>query len=339
MLEKKLGLGLDVGTSFLVVAREDASGKLYTKTERDAFYELVPATKVHENMIKTAIKKDKAKYLEADGKIYLIGQYAIDKANERHQKTRRPLHRGVISPKEDQAVPMLKFIIKELVGKPLEDQEPLYYSIPAMPIDQDEEEFDTGYHQDVVGGYLKSLGFKAVALNEAEAIAYSELLDEGLTGMTLSFGAGMVNAAVMSSGDPVLRFSTTKSGDWIDRMAAVACNQPDTLVQAEKESGINLRKPLNEIQEAISIYYQRLIKYTLSNIAAKLSKSQALPTFKDPITVIVSGGSSLAGGFLEIFEDELKKMDFPVKIGKIRRASDQLTAVAKGCYLAASMDL
>lgn len=339
MAEQKLGTGLDVGTSFLVVAREGTDGKMSTTTERDAFYEIQPATKVHEGMIKKAIEKDGAKYLKSEKGIYLIGQYAIDKANERHDKARRPLHRGVISPKEKQAIPILKFILKELVGESRAKNEPLYYSVPAMPVDQADDEFDTGYHQDVVGGYLKTLGYDAKALNEAEAIAYSELLDDALTGMTLSFGAGMVNSAVMSSGDAVLRFSTTKSGDWVDRMAAVACNQPDTLVQAEKESGIDLRSPQNEIQEAISIYYQRLIKYTLKNIAAKLSKSSKLPRFKDKINVIVSGGTSLAGGFLELFQAELRNIDFPIEIGEVRRASDQLTAVAKGCYLAASMDL
>jgi hypothetical protein len=338
MSEKKLGTGLDVGTSFLVVAREAEDGNIKTITERDAFFEIQPATKVHERMIKTAIEKDGAKYLESEKGVYLIGQYAIDKANERHKKARRPLSRGVISPKEKQAVPILKFLLKELVGDAKEQGEPLYYSIPAMPVDQDDEEFDTGYHQDVIGGYLATLGYKAVALNEAEAIAYSELLDDALTGMTLSFGAGMVNAAVMSSGDPVLKFSTTKAGDWIDRMAAVACNQPDTLVQAEKESGIDLRKPANEIQEAISIYYQRLLKYTLSNISTKQAKGKELPKSKDPINVVVSGGTSLADGFIELFKAELRNANFPLEIGEVRRASDQLTAVAKGCYLAASMD-
>ena len=61
MSEKKLGTGLDVGTSFLVVAREDANGKITTTSERDAFFEIKPATKVHEKMIKKAIEKDKAK--------------------------------------------------------------------------------------------------------------------------------------------------------------------------------------------------------------------------------------------------------------------------------------
>jgi hypothetical protein len=339
MSEIKLGTGLDIGTAFLVMAREDENGKIVTTTQRDAFFEIQPTTKVHEKMIKAAIQKDKAKYLEFDDSIYLIGQYAVDKANERHQQSRRPLQKGIISPKEKQAIPILKFIIKELVGPARQPNEPLYYSIPAMPIDQDIDGFDTGYHQDVVGGYLKSLGYKAVGLNEAEAIAYSELLDDGLTGITLSFGAGMINAAVMSSGDPVLRFSTTKAGDWIDRMAAIASNQPDTLVQAEKESGIDLRKPENDIQEAISIYYQRLIKYTLSSIADKLSNSPELPTFTHKINIIVSGGTSLVGGFIELFNAELKNIDFPIEIGEVKRASDQLTAVAKGCYLAASMDL
>jgi len=54
----------------------------------------------------------------------------------------------------------------------------------------------------------------------------------------------------------------------------------------------------------------------------------------------VSGGTSLAGGFLERFKEcfAAKKGKFPIQISEIRAAKDPMTAVANGLLLLASMD-
>jgi hypothetical protein len=178
-------------------------------------------------------------------------------------------------------------------------------------------------------------------MNEAEALAYSELLDSGLTGIAMSCGAGMMNVAILSAGDPVITFSTSRSGDWIDRAAATATNMTSSMVQQEKESPeLDLMNPdpNNQVQAAIAIYYGNLLVYTLEQIAYDLKKSAVLPKFKDPIPLVVAGGSSLPKGFIPKFKQALDAVAMPVVISEVRHAEDPLHAVANGLTLAATME-
>jgi hypothetical protein len=332
-----MGVGLDVGTSFLIRAIESEEGIKYTEF-RDAFYRMKPATPIAAKMMEKGLKT-LSYFKDEDGSFVVVGQDAIEKAIERNQSALRPLFRGVISPREPDARRVLKFILSELVGQPNEPGETLVYSIPAEPVDQSDEDFNTGFHEDCLKKDLGELGWDAQAMNEAEAICYSELEDDEYTGICMSFGAGMVNICVMSSGEPVIRFSTTKSGDWIDRMAAQSTGQTDSVVQVEKENGDFTvgEESDNAILSAVSAYYVRLVDYTVRHLAARLRDSGDLPKFTGAIPVVVSGGTSRARGFVEAFRARMSHEDFPLQIKEVRHAKDPLRAVARGCLLAASM--
>ncbi len=336
------GVGLDIGTSFLVVGRFDENGKVNFKKFRDCFLEIAPKTPINKKFIKKGLDDRKAPYIEKDDKYFVLGEDAFLMANERHINTRRPMHRGVLSPKEKEAMPILREIIKRLVGPPVSENERLVFSVPGKPIDA---EFDQLFHQDVLKSFIQSLGYEAHPMNEAEALAYSELLEEGLTGIAISCGAGMMNVAVLSSGDPVVTFSTSKSGDWIDKQAAIATNMTDGIIQQEKESSeldLLAPDPQNQVHQAIAVYYGNLIMYTLDQIAYDLARSPSLPKFKDPIPLVVAGGTSLPKGFVQKFEQALAKKvskgEMPIEIREVRQANDPLHAVANGLTLAASME-
>ena len=332
------GVGLDVGTSFLVTGKFGNDGKVNFTTFRDCFLELEPKTAINRKFIQKGLDDRKAPYIEKDGKFFVLGEEAFLMANERHVNTRRPMHRGVLSPKEKEAMPILREIIKRLVGEPKVENERLVFSVPGKPIDA---EFDQLFHQDVLRSFISSLGFDAQPMNEAEALAYSELLEDGLTGVAISCGAGMMNVAVLSSGDPVVTFSTSKSGDWVDQQAAIATNLTHSIVQQEKESSeLDLMNPDpdNQVHQAIAVYYGNLIVYTLDQIAYDLARSPSLPKFKDPVTLVVAGGTSLPIGFVQKFKQALDAVDMPINIKEVRQASDPLRAVANGLTLAASME-
>lgn len=332
-------VGLDIGTSFLIAAREGGEGDVVYRDFRDAFFRIKPATPIAGKMIEKGLQGLKF-FKDVDGSYVVVGAEAITKAVERHMSASRPLFRGVISPREKDARRVLKFILGELLGPPSENGERLVYSIPAAPVDRSEEDFDVGYHCDAMGRDLKELGYNATPLNEAEAICYSELENDDYTGVAMSWGAGMVNVCVMSSGEPVLTFSTTQSGDWIDRMAAVSTAEPDSVVQVEKENGVwevGKEHGSSRILSAVSAYYVRLIEYTLKLLAAKLADSASLPRFSQAIPVIVSGGTSMAQGFVREIQKQLADIELPFEVKEVRHASTPLRAVARGCLIAASM--
>ena len=210
----------------------------------------------------------------------------------------------------------------------------IVFSIPSDPVDND---FDVFYHTEMVKSYLWNMGFNSEPMNEGFAIAFSELLNDNLTGMCISLGAGMINTAVCYEGEPIIEFAITKGGDWIDKCVGQAIDMNASMIQIEKEeSEIDLLKPSGKIQEAISIYYGILINYALDNIVFELEKKK-LPAFKE-IPIILSGGLAMAKNFTEKFKQEMANKKFPFKVKEVRRASDPLTCVAHGCLMAAILE-
>ena len=325
------GIGLDVGTNMLVSAVMNEDGKPVYKKQRDAFFRISPKSDVNRKSIKLALDGRDANFIIDGNDFIVIGEDALHMANERNMEARRPMSKGVLSPKEKASLPMIKLIIKSLIGE-AENNEKLIFSVPAIPIDGD---FDVYYHQEMMKAYIKEMGFKPESLNEGFAIAFAELLDDNLTGMCLSFGAGMVNAVVVYEGDPIVKLSVTKGGDWIDQAVAKALDYNTAFVQIEKEeSGLDLINPKGKIQEALTVYYNHLINYALDNIVYELKRSR-LPSFRKPIPVVLSGGLTLAGNFTERFRTESNNKTYPFEIKEIRRAEDPMTCVARGCLMAA----
>jgi hypothetical protein len=340
------GRGLDVGTSFIISSRqyEEDDNKVQYTEFRDAFLKLKPSSPIAKKMMAKGLKGQQY-FEDVDGSYIVVGQDAIERSIERNVSANRPLDRGVISPHEKQARRILRHIFKEILGKPAIPGEKVVYSVPAQPIDQSADQFDVGWHTDAINNDLRALGFNPSPLSEAEAICYSELEGDDYTGVCLSFGAGMVNACLMSSGEGILHWSTTRSGDWIDRMAALATAQPDTVVQVEKEHSsfmIGQEIPSNPILSAVSSYYVRLIDYTVQHLLHRLLKAEHLPKFSEPLPIILAGGTSQAKGFVEQFQktlDENNKgdLELPFEIKEVRAAGSQLRAVSRGCLLASQL--
>jgi len=330
--------GLDVGTSFIILASESEKGKVIYKDFRDAFYVIKPATPIATKMIEKGLT-GKVFVKDADGSFIILGKDAIEKAVERNDSAKRPMHKGVVSSKEKDARRILTYILKEVSGTPAEQGEKLVFCVPAQPVDQEDDDFDVGYHEDVIVKLLTEVGYSARAINEAEALCYSELEKDDYTGVCLSWGAGMVNVCVMLNGEPVVTFSTTKSGDWVDRMAAVATGETDSIVQAEKEQGdFTIGHPNdNQVLAAVASYYDRLIDYTTKQLAAAMEGHKSIPKFKDPLPVVVAGGTSKAKGFVDLFAKKLEENGFPLPVKEVRHAADPLHAVARGCLIAAQI--
>lgn len=329
--------GLDVGTSFIVLSSEN-EGNIQYKDFRDAFYVIKPTTPVATKMIEKGLT-GKVFIKDNDGSFIILGKDAIEKAIERNDTAKRPMYRGVVSVKEKDAKRILAFILKEVAGQASEPGEKLVFCVPAQPVDQEDEDFDVGYHEDVVKTVLAECGYDARAINEAEALCYAELENDEYTGVAVSCGAGMTNVCVMLNGEPTVVFSTTKSGDWVDRMSAVATGEPDSVVQVEKEAGgFKIGEPTdNPVLAAVSSYYERLIDYTTKQLTFALVGHKSLPKFKDPLKVVVAGGTSKADGYIEIFEKKLQENGFPLPIKEVSHAQDPLHAVSKGCLIASKV--
>lgn len=327
--------GIDLGTNLIVSASTDSEGNAIFKQERNCFYIIRPKTEVNKNSIKNSLDKRGLNYIvDTDNSFVIIGEPALEMAMERNDVAQRPMIKGIISPKEKSSLPILKLIIESMIGKGNQGDKCIY-SVPGKPIDGN---FDIAYHQEIMGLYIRQMGYDAQPINEAFAIALSELLDNELTGITLSFGAGLTNICVVHEGDPLVEFSVIKGGDFIDQSVANALDLSQALVQIEKESGTDLYNPTTKIMEAVSVYYSSLLNYVFNNISYELrQREKELPLFRKPVPIVVSGGLSLATGFVEKVENVLSTVDFPIKISDVKKAADPMKSVAQGALLATSI--
>jgi hypothetical protein len=338
----RLGIGLDVGTSFLQVAkmRNDEEETVDFRSERDAFFVMTPQGKANTKMIEQMLKQKGAFSLKDKDKYYIVGSHAIELANVRLQPVERPLKKGVLSDSETDTFSMLAKLIESVVGQAYRTGELCVYTYPADPIDED---FDIIFHKNRMGEILGGLGYKPLPLLESVALGYSELLNDqdNATGIVISAGAGMHNLTMMHMGQDLFSFSIAQGGDYIDRKVAKQLNISETIVQAEKESGIDLLHPQDKLQKAISIYYDALINYVVDALENKFSTLDKIPRFGAKIPIVVAGGTSLPTGYLEKVSAAIMSKSFPFEISDIRRAShpDALRSVANGCLIYAQMEM
>lgn len=321
------GKGLDVGTVNLVAAEQNEKGEIVLRLKRNAFID-VPI----DPYTKSMLTRLNVPYVVQHKKMYVLGDHAFELANVLNKNTRRPMKDGLISPKEADALPVMKLLIGSILGEPRIPSEVCYYSVPGDPIDSD---LSVLYHKDLFDAVLKNLGYKPSHIIEGHAVTFAELADEDFTGIGISCGGGMFNCCVSYKSMPALFFSTARGGDWIDNNVANVLGIKPAKASLIKEKGVDLMKPKNREEDAIAIYYRNLIQYTLKNIAERFRAAENMPTFPDPISIVFSGGTSLAGNFIELVKAVFKEMEFPIPVKDIRLASDPMNATAKGALTAA----
>jgi actin-like ATPase involved in cell morphogenesis len=327
--------GLDVGTCFLVGAKkqnENTDGE--TVSIRDAFVDIENQTAT-----KNMLKMSKMKYIEDEDSIYIVGDQALTIANMFKKEIRRPLKAGVISAGETESEKILYLLLQSVLGEPDHEGEICFYSVPAPSVDT---EMDVVYHEAMFRKLVEQHGFKAEPMNEAAAVVFANCQDTMFTGLGTSFGAGMVNTALLFQTMMGMQFSTSRSGDWIDESAAKAVGKTASQMMSIKEKGVNLLDPSEgdpkEIREreAIIIYYKNLISYTVDHIKKEFKTQGSSIQLNDPIPWVISGGTTQPKNFLEFFKQEFSKVkDFPFEISEIRMANDPLADVAKGLLIAA----
>ncbi len=327
-VELALGRGLDIGTCNLVsAAQRKSDNNLTYRSLRNTFIDVDI-----NDFTKKMLTKLGVQYVMHNRRMYVLGSPAFELANIFNRETRRPMASGLISPHEADALPIIRLLIQQVLGGPARENEPCFYSIPGEPVDS---QMNVVYHRDIFDGLLRKLGFTPQSMAEGHALIFAELADDDFTGIGISCGAGMFNVCVAYKTVPAVVFSTSRGGDWVDNNAAMVLGMKGPRVTAIKEKGVDLMHPKNREEEAIVIYYRNLINYTLINIKNRFESAEGIPTFPDAVDIVCSGGTSKPTGFIDLFTEEFKRIEFPLEVKNIRVAAEPLNAVAQGCLVAA----
>ena len=330
--------GLDCGTSFYIAATEDS-----IKKQRNAFL----TVEGDPNQVKRMLKRQKIPFVQKGSKIHIVGEHAFNYAQIfSTTELRRPMSQGLLNPKEKDALPVLNAIIGELIGE-AKKGEVCVYCVPSKPIDQERE---VSYHEDVLKQIIDTYGYNVKVIEEAVAIGYEGLVDDNLTGIAISMGAGMCNISVMYQGMSALSFSVARGGDWIDENVSNDTGSTKAKVQSVKENSNQLdltKSAINDIYaeeseehniiHAIRSYYGALINYLLVNLKHQFENTADVPQFPDAVPIVIGGGTSLVKGFLDVFNEQFNQDEFPIQVKEIRLIEDAHTAVSRGCLSEAQL--
>ncbi len=320
--------GLDLGTSRIVLATASGDRTRY-RTELNAFVSL-PYSK----MTKAMLERESIHHRANGKEILAFGNRVDEFANILGGDTRRPMQTGVLNPSEPRNLEMLELALTKLCGRAGKNDK-ICFSVPSATNGSDA---DVIYHEQSIRTVLENLGFEVHSLNEGLAVVIAELKDHEFTGIGISFGAGMCNVSVSYLGLPVVQFSTTRAGDFIDYSASSVTGETPTTVRMRKESEtfkLNGKSHGSSVDQALSVYYRDIIQTITLTLERVLNECRHLPPFKGPVPVIFSGGTAMVEGFHEELREALMRADLPFEILDVRRAKYGMNTTATGALVAA----
>lgn len=320
-------VGLDLGTSTVVAARQNGRG-ISATTELNAFIEL-PVSRFTEQIL----HQNEIDFVRDSGQLVVYGNGAFKFANMFNAETRRPMRHGLVNAGEPYAQKLLEVIVDKLVGKPRSKGDLLCFSVPGPPQGSPSS---LVYHEALMKQMLDAMGFESKSINEGLAVVFSELEKENFSGIGISFGGGLTNVCLAYLSVPVFTFAIDKGGDDVDEAVGEVTGETATRVRSIKEDGLDLsHKPRSKVAGALHIYYDDLIASVVEGIGEALSRTDRMPKLDKPLPVVLGGGTALPKGFAARFARALDKENLPIALEDVRMAKEPLTATARGALLAA----
>jgi hypothetical protein len=320
-------LGLDIGTSRIVVAR-NADKKYQYDSQLNAFL-TIPYSKLAESLL----QRENVFHEVQGPDIVVAGNDAQKFAEVFHVETRRPMANGVLNPHEPHSLAVIRRIVDKLLGRAAAEGQKVFFSVPALT---GEGDAGIAYHEASMRLILTELGYAPTPIQEGLAVVFGELGTSNFTGIGVSCGSGLCNACLAVLSVPVLSFAVPKAGDYIDNQAAAVTGDLATRLRVQKEqsfrlNGLSTDRTLN----ALTVYYQEMIANLTGALRSHISATQRLPKLDQAIPLVLSGGTAMPKGFLEHFSAALRVQEFPVRLSEVRLSADPLNSTARGALMAA----
>lgn len=345
---------LDLGTMFLVKGElDDIANETEFHVERNVFLQAASTDDTEQTL-----KENNWSYVKHGDNFYILGEDAIKLKNlltvgakskdqgivaTKIGDLRRPMKDGVLNTGEEKlSVAIIQKLIANLIGKPSEKGEVLCFCAPGDPVDRD---FNVIFHKTMLTNFLKSLGYTVECIPEALAIIFSEKpiaedpnepdSQAPFSGISMSFGAGMMNCCFAWKKLPLINFSVARSGDWIDAQAAHTAGIDISAMTRFKETKLDLGNiDYSDMREAsLDIFYQNMIENALTNFAEKFN--QLDNQIDSPLEIVIAGGTASVPGFINKFKEVLEGLELPFKVKNVRMAENPLYAVSNGCLVKA----
>ena len=320
-------LGLDVGTSRIVVARADDKKYRYD-WQLNAFLTL-PYSKLAESLL----DRENVFHQVQGSELVVTGNDAQRFAEVFHVETRRPMKNGVLNPDEPHSMAVVRSIIARLIGPATVPKQRVFFSVPAPG---DNGEGGLAYHTASIRQVLDDLGYEATPIEEGLTVVFGELGSSNFSGIGISCGSGLCNVCLAVLSVPVISYSIPKAGDYIDTQSALVTGDRATRLRVQKEQSFHLNGfSADRVQNALNVYYRDMMSSLADSLQNHIVTSQKLPRIDQSIPLVLGGGSVLPPGFVDNFADVMRAHELPLRLSEIRVSADPLNSTARGALMAA----
>jgi len=320
-------LGLDVGTSRIVVARADDKKYRYD-WQLNAFLTL-PYSKLAESLL----DRENVFHQVQGSELVVTGNDAQRFAEVFHVETRRPMKNGVLNPDEPHSMAVVRSIIARLIGPATVPKQRVFFSVPAPG---DNGEGGLAYHTASIRQVLDELGYEATPIEEGLTVVFGELGSSNFSGIGISCGSGLCNVCLAVLSVPVISYSIPKAGDYIDTQSALVTGDRATRLRVQKEQSFHLNGfSADRVQNALNVYYRDMMSSLADSLQNHIVTSQKLPRIDQSIPLVLGGGSVLPLGFVDNFADVMRAHELPLRLSEIRVSADPLNSTARGALMAA----
>ncbi len=324
-------IGLDVGTSRIVVAR-GADKKYQYESQLNAFLTLP-----HSALTESLLQRENVFHEVRGAELVVTGNDASRFAEVFHVETRRPMANGVLNPQEPYGLAVVRSIITRMLGRAHGEGHgegsKVFFSVPAPVAGSDTA---ISYHQASISRILSDLGYVPTPIAEGLAVVFGELADSNFSGIGISCGSGLCNVCMAVLSVPVISFSVPKAGDFIDNQAAIVTGDIALRMRMQKEKAFYLNGLIGDrVHDALNVYYQEVLVNLVEALRTHISSAQRLTNFDQSIPLVLSGGTAMPKGFLEHFKKALREHELPVKLSEVRVSADPLNSTARGALMAA----
>jgi hypothetical protein len=315
-------IGLDIGTANIVVA-QNRGKDIRALRQLNAFF-----TVPYSNITRRTLLRDEVTFFEKDKKLYVLGYSAETFANTFGGNTRKPIESGLLNPRENESISVIRAIISGFIQGPQTKDEKICFSVPGEPLDRPAS---VVFHESIIRMHLKSLGYSPISINEGLAVILSELSGNNFTGIGISMGGGMCNVCFAYLSVPVITYSIQKGGDYIDSMVGSSIGESSTKVKEIKEEGLDLTvEPKDRVEIGLHVFYDDLFSSLVKSLQQVLGSSDNIPRLSMAVPIVLSGGTVIPRGSREKFEKAISGIRLPIRISDIIIAQKPLYATAKG---------
>ena len=317
--------GLDVGTDQIVLATNIGT---VNPSVQNVFVS-IPA----EQAVKKALQKLGCQHLCDQDSIHVVGEDAYEFSTILNVPVRRTMKAGTVNASDDTCIRVFRHLLSEVLKKHVTSESSVCFSVPSSVFADTPtpSQVNLQFHENLIRDVLKDRKCICVPIKEGMAVVYSDLQEEGYTGIGISFGAGLVNVVFSYMTMLAFDFSLPLGGDILDERAATLLGVNQSRIREAKENGFSLRSHGGTLQETLQLVYGDMMSTVVSVIRQCAEKMKLSRRFTRSIPVAIAGGACLPEGFAELFGEVIGKAELPFRISGVRRAGHPLRAVSSGC--------